>query len=140
MSIREQRYCALVTFDVCNVFNSLRCHLLIFAELRARGILAYLVRVLGSYFKWRKIRFHAEGRWRTRRVYIGVPRESMIGPLLWNLIYDSLLRLPLPRSCRFVGFVMTMMTWQEVKRLVEVHEHTGDLDGGLWVAFGEGED
>lgn len=51
-SIRKQRHCALVNFDVRNTFNTLRWED-IFAELRSRGVPGYLVRLLGAYLQRR---------------------------------------------------------------------------------------
>lgn len=103
MSVLKQRYCALVTFDVRNAFNTLRWTD-IFAELKARRVPRYLRRLLGSYFRRRGITYHSETGWRSRRVYMGVPQGSVIGSLMWNLVYDGLLKMQLPKGCKFIGF------------------------------------
>lgn len=33
-----------------------------------------------------------------------VPQDSVLGPLLWNVIYDAVLRLSLPRRTITVGY------------------------------------
>ena len=34
----------------------------------------------------------------------GVPQGSVIGPLLWNLMYDEVLRIPLPNNVRRIAY------------------------------------
>lgn len=75
-----------------------------FNELRRRRVPRYLIRLLYSYFKDRKVAFFAEGKYYTRRIYMEVPQGSVIGLLLWILYCDELLITPLPAGCAMTGF------------------------------------
>lgn len=89
----------LVTLDVKNAFNSARWDL-IKRELREKILPVYLQNILDSYLEDRTIRT----RKNKIRMEAGVPQGSVLGPLLWNLLYDKILRLVLMGRAWLVGF------------------------------------
>jgi retron-type reverse transcriptase len=81
----------LVAVDVKNVFNTLSWSVIL-KEADIRGIPKELLTLLGNYFKdWRIIIRTTAGTVR-RHMYTGVPQGSILEPLLWNLVYDGLLK------------------------------------------------
>uniref|UniRef100_A0A2M4BC28 Putative waldo-6 aae n=1 Tax=Anopheles marajoara TaxID=58244 RepID=A0A2M4BC28_9DIPT len=100
---RGLRYGALVTLDIANAFNSASWEAIAKALHRMR-VPGYLCRILQSYFEDRVLLYDtAEGR-KTARITAGVPQGSILGPCLWNAMYDGVLTLQLPEGVEIVGF------------------------------------
>lgn len=84
----ERKWCAMVTVDVKNAFNSASWAKII-GELRKRGIPPYLMRIVEQYLCQRELKTK---NIRTKMT-AGIPQGSVLGPLLWNVFYDSILEL-----------------------------------------------
>lgn len=95
-----RQWCVLVTLDVTNAFNT-ACHSIIIEELRTREIPQYLIELISSYFMDRYIQIDKIEK---IAVSAGVPQGSVLGPLLWNILYDGVLRLELTEYANTIGF------------------------------------
>ena len=98
-----KEYCAIITLDVKNAFNSARWKN-IFTALSQMRVPAYLLRIISSYFCDRVLEYSTDDGPETFEVTAGVPQGSVLGPILWNVMYNKILGLKLPKAANLVGF------------------------------------
>ena len=96
---RRSNMCALILLDVENAFNSVEWRVVLEA-LKKKKISPYLQRLISSYLRDRWIA--KDGN--TYRMSAGVPQGSMLGPTLWNVAYDEVLRLRMPIGVRSLAY------------------------------------
>ena len=140
---RKNRLCALVTIDVRNAFNSLSWDV-IMEELGRRRIPTVIQAVIRNYFQDRRIVVHTAQERIEAGIWAGVPQGSVLGPFLWNLVYDSLLKLlDAERFVRAVAYAddlalvfSTRDQWQFKEDLSRVMSRVSQwfLDTGLQIA------
>ncbi|CAB0040752.1 unnamed protein product [Trichogramma brassicae] len=99
----SRKYCAVVTLDVRNAFNSARWNNILAALERIRTP-EYLQRIIHSYFQARVLEYDTDDGPESCSITAGVPQGSVLGPILWNAMYDIILRLRLDEGVRVVGF------------------------------------
>lgn len=97
-------YVGMVTVDVKNAFNSAPWHHIL-AALREKNVPEYLQSIIGAYLAERRLNVTLpDGGTRSSEIWRGVPQGSVLGPDLWNVLYDGLLAIPLPRDVETIAF------------------------------------
>lgn len=127
--------CAVVALDVRNAFNSAPWQA-VDEALQRKCAPRRLIRMIRSYLSGRELLVESGGAESRLTVTGGVPQGSVIGPVLWNIFYDGLLRLELPEGAHLIAFAddIAVVTVGHNKELLEkVTNETLDLVGH-WMA------
>lgn len=114
---KRKKLCILTMVDVKNAFNSTPWKGIL-EELKRRKIPPYLTNVLSSYFQHRNIIVDNA----KKETSCGVPQGSVLGPVLWNIYYDPVLRIALPPNTLSLAYAddLVLITTGTVKSTIEM--------------------
>lgn len=89
--LQSNKYCSMVTLDIEGAFDAMPWHVLskLIDEL---PIDCFLKSVIKSYISLRKIGFRSSDGIRWFDTFLGCPQGSCLGPLLWLIVADKILK------------------------------------------------
>lgn len=96
--VNRNGFVVVVGLDVCNAFNSIPFDKILSA-MRDKEFPLYLRRIVADYLSKRYITYVNNGGTEVRKVRAGVPQGSVLGPLLWNIAFDSVLNVHKEDGC-----------------------------------------
>lgn len=99
----KDRIPVVILVDVKNAFNSAPWNGIL-EGLEKAGISPDIRRLLQSYLRDRRLMVESAGGVHIKKVTCGVPQGSILGPTLWNILYNGVLELELPEGCEATGY------------------------------------
>lgn len=121
----KKKYCLVATLDIRNAFNSANWDCIMQA-LQEKNVPEYLRRIVASYFTDRVLKYDTKNGPKEYDITGGVPQGSVLGPLLWNIMYDGLLRVALPTEVKLVAYADDVAVVIVAKHLEEIN-HIFDI-------------
>lgn len=99
----RQKHVVGLFLDIEGAFNNLWWSAIL-AKMRSLGVSKDVYRSMESYLSEREVQIFMGGSTISRVVDRGCPQGSVLGPLLWNLTMDELLKAGFPRNVKVVAF------------------------------------
>lgn len=100
----SRKLAVVATLDVRNAFNSVKWEDVL-TELKSTfQIPTYLLRIMQDYLRDRILVYDTSEGERRREVTAGAAQGSILGPDIWNIVYDGILKINLPEETHLVAY------------------------------------
>lgn len=100
----SRKIVVLITFDIKNAFNSMRWTDMRKSLRKVFRMPRYLLRILNSYLQDRVLLYETTEGERQKNITAGAAQGSILGPDLWNITYDGILKIVTPEDAILVGY------------------------------------
>ncbi|XP_063835634.1 uncharacterized protein LOC135084822 [Ostrinia nubilalis] len=97
------RYVQAIFLDISGAFDNAWWPM-IMVKVKRGGCPPNIYKMLASYFSGHRVGLIAGSRVLWKVSTMGCPQGSVLGPTLWNVLMDDLLRLPLPGGVSMVAY------------------------------------
>lgn len=110
-------------WSIKNAFNTLKWDRIL-RKLETREVPGPYLKLMNDYFSDREIYIENEEGRLTTTMQIGVPQGSVLGPLMWNVVYDDLLKSKVPDDTKIIAFADDLLIINQHKNLEILKETT----------------
>ena len=112
------KYVQAIFLDISGAFDNAWWPMIL-TKVKRGGCPPNIYMMLADYFARRRVGLFVGSRVEWKVSTMGCPQGSVLGPSLWNVLLDDLLRLPLPAGVRMVAYA------DDVTILIESQSRAG---------------
>ncbi|MGL4197875.1 MAG: reverse transcriptase domain-containing protein, partial [Allorhizobium sp.] len=134
----KQNFVVAILLDISGAFDCASWYRTLLG-LKRRGVSGNVLRLVQSYLSDRFVQADTGQELVGRRMSMGCPQGSVLGPLLWNVLFDDIFAVQLPVGCSVVAYADDVTLLIEADKRVDLQFAARDaLDALLSWSVGMG--